>query len=454
MTFTNNSFLRLRTAVLAAGLALGFATIQLSFTPAVSAQETTGELQGTIKDQTGALIPGAKVTVSTPTLVGTKSLVTDSKGYYHFSNLPPGIYTVIVVAKGFETVKRANLDIEVGHTPNLDMAMAVGSSATTVEVTSAAPAIDVTSVTTQTNITPDVINYVPHGTSFQSVIQFAPAASNEPLMGSTMTNGTGSVSPGSATNGNPYGYSIAGGSDSENSYLVEGQETANLIGGYSHTNVPFDFIDTVQVKSSGIQAEYGGALGGVIDVIMKKGSPHYHGSVFASVQDSALDAAPNPEARYDPLSSQTATSWVSPASSLPICPPLLPGQNFNTPATPACVPHAYQGFLDAAYQSYQPVKSHTSDFFPGFTLGGPLFPMFSGMRDKAFFFVGFNPELNRYAERINYGPASYGNAASGVLPYSQNTNTYYTTARIDAQVTQRIRVFGSWLYQLQKQYGE
>ena len=55
--------------------------------------------------------------------------------------------------------------------------------------------------TTQTNITQDVINFVPRGTSFQSVIQFAPSARNEPLMGNTMTNGSGSVSPGNGSNG-------------------------------------------------------------------------------------------------------------------------------------------------------------------------------------------------------------------------------------------------------------
>ena len=69
-------------------------------------------------------------------------------------------------------------------------------------------------------------------------------------MGSTMmSNGSGSTSPGNGSNGNAYGYSVAGGSDSENSYLVEGQETANLIGGYSHTSVPFDFIDEVEIKT-------------------------------------------------------------------------------------------------------------------------------------------------------------------------------------------------------------
>jgi hypothetical protein len=394
------------------------------------AQETTGALQGTVKDSTGAVVPGAKVTVATATLVGTKSLTTDSKGYYHFSNLPPGDYTITVEMKGFTTLKRQNVGLEVGKSPSVDLTLAVGAEATVVEVSSENPAIDVTSVTTQTTVSSDVISYVPRGTSFQSVIQFAPSASNEPLMGSTGTNGTGAVSPGSGTNGNAYGYSIGGGADSENSYLVEGQETANLIGGYSHTSVPFDFIDQVQVKSSGIQAEYGGALGGVINVIMQKGSTKYHGSVFVSFQDSSMNAYPSPYSQYNQTSAPT----------------FQPGwKGYFT---------GYQGFSDAAYQSYQPVKPRTSDVFPGFTLGGPLLPFLSGYTDKVFFFVAFNPELQRYGESVNYGPASAGNAAVGVVPYSQNTNTYYTTARVDAQVTSKIRVFASWLYQLQKQHGE
>jgi outer membrane receptor protein involved in Fe transport len=401
----------------------------LTVTSFCFAQETTGDLQGTIKDPSGAVLPGARVTVSTPTLVGTKTELSDSKGYFHFLNLPPGDYTVVVDATGFKSLKRSGLTIEVGHSPTIDLTLSVGNATETVDVTSAsAPLIDVTTTTTLTNVTADEIAYVPRGTSFQSVIQFAPSARNEPLMGNTMTNGSGSVSPGNGSNGQSFGYSIAGASDSENSYLVEGQETANLIGGYSHTNVPFDFIQEVEIKSSGVQAEYGGALGGVVNVIMKKGSPHYHGSVFAQFETTGLDAGLNSFPRYDPTSSVEPTNWVGSYEG-------------------------YQGYSDATYQSYQPFKPKTMDIFPGFTLGGPLVPL-GKWRDKVFFFVGFNPQLTRYENSVNYGPASAGNPAVGVVPFSQNTATYYTTARVDVQATKKIRVFGSWLYQLQKQYGE
>jgi len=385
-------------------------------------QETTGTIAGTVKDATGAAIPGAKVTVSTPTLVGTKTIITDGKGSYHLTNLPPGSYTVTVEAKGFTTRKETNFVLEVGHTPTLDLSLAFGSESTVVDVNSNSTAIDVTGVTTQTNITSDVINYVPRGRSFQSVIEFAPAASNEPLMGNTMLgNGTGSTSPGNGSNGNSLGYSVAGGSDSENSYLVEGQETANLIGGYSHTSVPFDFIDQVDVKTNGIVAQYGGALGGVVNVIMKKGSPAYHGSVFVLFENDAMDGTPNGLSRYNPVDAGTNTSW---------------------------------GYIDPAYQFTNLVKPKQSITQPGFTFGGPLIPFSTSLRDKVFFFVGFNPELQRYENKVDFGSAAQGGAGLGILPFSQNTNTYYTTARIDAQVTQKIRVFGSWLYQLQREYGE
>src|SRR5262249_38412696 len=149
---------------------------------AAKAQETTGGLQGTVKDPSGASVPGAQVEVKAADLVGTKQVAADSAGYYRFANLPPGNYTITVSAKGFATVKREVL-LEVGPLPTVDFTLEVGSSSTVVEVSAAAPLIDVTTNVTTTNLTQDVIDNIPHGRSFQSVIQFAPAARNEPLMG-------------------------------------------------------------------------------------------------------------------------------------------------------------------------------------------------------------------------------------------------------------------------------
>lgn len=384
----------------------------------VVAQETTGGLQGTVRDPSGAVVPGAMVVVTAKSLVGAKSVETDASGYYRFANLPPDNYTISVTARGFTTEKREVL-LEVGRLPSVDFSLQVGVSETVVEVSSAVPQIDVTTNVTTTNVTQDVIDAIPHGRTFQSVIQFAPSARNEPLMGNTTFggypgNGTGGSSPGSTANGGDHGFSVAGGSDAENSYLVEGQETANLIGGYSRTTVPFDFIDEVEIKNSGIQAEHGGALGGVVNVVMRKGTNNYHGSVFTYFENDAMDARPSTFYRYDPNSSQITKSW---------------------------------GLTDPNFQEYVPKKDKTSDVFPGFTFGGPI------LRDRIFGFVAFNPEFNDLERTINY-PAGGVVPAGGPIAFSQNTQTYYTNARIDAAVTKRLRLYASWLYQLQRQSGE
>jgi hypothetical protein len=235
-------------------------------------------------------------------------------------------------------------------------------------------------------------------------------------MGNTaISNGSGSIAPGNGSNGGDHGFSVAGGSDSENSYLVEGQETADLAGGFSHTQVPFDFIQEVDIKNSGIEAEHGGALGGVVNVVMKKGTNNYHGSVFAQFENDAMDADQPTIARTDPALTQTATSW---------------------------------GAIDPTAQNYIPKKDKSSDVFPGFTFGGPIW------KNRIFGFVGFNPELSQIERGVNYAVSPKAALVPlGLVNFSQNTQTYYTTARLDTVITQKLRVYSSWLYQLQKQHG-
>jgi hypothetical protein len=405
--------------------AVSFFSVML-LVASVFGQETTGGLQGTVKDASGAVMSQAHVVVTGSSLVGEKSEKTDAAGYYRFANLPPGTYTVTVTAKGFKTIKREGLVLEVGHLPTVDIALEVGAISETVEVTGAAPVIDVTTEHTLTNVTSDVIQDVPHGYSFQSVIQFAPGARNEPLAGGMVGpnaaggTGTGGQSAGSGTNGQAFGFSIGGGADSENAYLVEGQETADAIGGFSHTNVPFAFIQEMQVKSSGVEAEYGGALGGVVNVIMQKGSNGFHGSVFSQFESAGWDGSPDVYPRYDPT--------------------YLAGTTLN----------GGTAFADPNYQAYQPKRDTLTDIFPGFTIGGPI------IKSKLWFFASFNPEFRDHERTVNWDWT--GNAVFapqvGPTPFSANQQTYYTNARIDYAATQKIRIFGSWLYQFQHTSGE
>ncbi len=389
------------------------AVFVLCMVPAlVHGQETTGGLQGTVKDPSGALIPGAQVVLSGASQVGDKTTTSDAGGYYRFSNVPPGTYSLTVSANGFKTEKRSGVAILVGHAPSLDIALTVGGSDTVVTVDSSTPVIDVTSVTTQANISEDVIQSVPHGESFQSVIQFFPAARNEPLMGNTSTsNGSGGSSPGSTSNGNAYGYSIAGGADSENSYLVDGQETADVIGGYSHTNLPFDFLQEVELKGTGVQAEYGGALGGVVNAVTKSGTNEWHGMVYGQFSNDALRGSPVAYARYDP----TATLGTNTTTGIP---------------------------TDIPYQQYQGRKDKSADVFPGVLVGGPI------LKNRLFLFAGFNPQFLTDERKVNYG------GSTGTVKFSQNQQTYYTTARLDYTATSKLRIYGKWLFEGQRESGQ
>ena len=390
------------------------------FATAAVAQETTAGLQGTVKDPSGAVVVKARVVVSGTTLVGNKQAETDGSGYYRFANLPPGTYSITVTAKGFSTSRRDGLILEVGHLPSVDFTLAVGQSTTVVEVSGEAPLVDVTANHTMTNVTEDMINNAPHGLSFQSMIQFAPMARDEPLAGGQVVGGGyGGGLPGSSGNGSGVGYSIGGAADSESAYLVEGQDTENISGGYSNADVPFEFIQEVQVKTSGIEAEHGGALGGVINVVMKKGSNGYHGSGFLTYESDALSGSRNATLQYDPLSAPTATT-------------------------------------DQAAQIYSPRKDTFSHWQPGFTLGGPI------KKDRLWFFLGFAPYGGTLSRTVNFNPALCSdptlglvcpNQAVGNQTFKQQRWWYYSTARLDAALTQKVRVFGSWLYQHERVTG-
>src|SRR4029077_5172564 len=212
------------------------------------------------------------------------------------------------------------------------------------------------------------------------------------------------------SNGNGFGYSVGGGADSENRYLVEGQDTANVIGGYSHSDVPFTFIDQVEVKSSGIEAEHGGALGGVVNVIMKHGSNNWHGSLGADYNADPLNSNQNvPFIRYNPLDNGDSATGHDPGA-----------------------------------QTYQQLKDHTRYIQPGFTLGGPI------LKDRLWIFLGADPKYLSTGRTINFGTS---NNNAGLQTFNQDQQTYFTTARVDAALTQKIRVYSSWLYQLQRESG-
>jgi len=239
---------------------LPLAWIALAIAPMAIAQETTAGIQGTVRDATGGVVAGATVEVTGPALIGTRKVQTDEGGNYRIAALAPGTYTMTVSAKGFRTSREPNLDLAVGRMPTLDVKLEVGAVAETVEVSGEAPLVDTTSSNAAVSIQHETIDNLPKGRSFQSIIPFAPGARGEPLQSGSSS---GTVSG---------GFQIDGASDSENVYMVDGVNITNIQNGGVGKDFQMDFIQEVQVKTSGFEAEFGGALGGVINVVPMKGS--------------------------------------------------------------------------------------------------------------------------------------------------------------------------------------
>src|SRR5580698_10000156 len=125
---------------------LGGVVCALVFTmvPAAFAQETTGGMKGYVKDKSGASVPKAEVELTSEALIVPKKAVADNAGYFYFSVLPTGSYTLTVTANGFRTYKQIGIPLTVGALPTIDINMEIGSVSETVEVTGRAPIVDVT----------------------------------------------------------------------------------------------------------------------------------------------------------------------------------------------------------------------------------------------------------------------------------------------------------------------
>ncbi len=384
--------------------------LMFAFLPSARAQETTAGIEGTVKDKTGASISGANITVKSDVLIGVKALETDKSGYYRFTNLPPGTYTLIVAAPGFAEMKRDGIVLQAGRLPTIDLLLSIGSETTVIDVSAETPQIDVTQSRAQTTISKDEINYAPRGRSFQSAIAFAPGARNEPLQG---------------------GFQVDGAATAENSYLIEGQETANMVTGKSAANAPFEFIQEVQVKTSGIEAENGGALGGVVNAIQVRGGNTWHGQLWTYYEADPMDASGAPNAN------STTTVGSSNGSQ--------PSLRYD----PASSAYSTATRTDYPVQFYTPKKDHFRYVQPGFLASGYL------VKDRLWLALSAAPQFSTVRRTVNFTSSTCqaaGNCA-GVRQFNYSEQQYFSFGRLDYKATDKIRLFGAWQYAYDRTTG-
>ncbi|HEU0034940.1 MAG TPA: TonB-dependent receptor [Kofleriaceae bacterium] len=235
------------------------------------AQSTTsGAIQGTVTDsKTGEKLAGVTVTVTSTSMQGAQTAITDENGQYKISELPPGDYLVTFYYLEL-TVERAGVSVGVNKvTPvyqKLDQGKAGGE---VVKITDTAPTIDPTSTTQGITIDKNYIKNIPvPGRTFEAALGAAAGSQNDGL-----------------------GVSFSGSSSLENQYYVDGVNTTGLTFGTVGSPVINDFIEEIEVITGGYNAEFGRATGGVVNVVTKSGSNEFKGSVFGYLQPGALTYA-------------------------------------------------------------------------------------------------------------------------------------------------------------------
>ncbi len=260
--------------------------IALALTGLAGAQERFGMLTGRVTDQQGSAVPGVTVVATNIESGAVRSFVTDANGQFLAPDLAPGRYNIRFELTGFSPVERNDVSVVLGRSFELNTEMRVGALAETVQVTAeASPLVDNRSTLIAHNVSAEEFDRLPKARSFQSIALTAPSVNSGEVEGGLQVNGA---------------------SGAENAFTVDGVVTNSLVNGQSRQNAAFEYLQEVQVKTSGISAEFGGALGGVISAVTKSGGNVFRGEAHYLFEGSALSARPVRRLVLDPATEATA----------------------------------------------------------------------------------------------------------------------------------------------------
>ncbi len=349
------------------------AAVLLVAVPA-SAQEMRGSIQGVVKDSSGGVLPGVTVEAKSPSLVGVQTAVTDTDGVYRFPALAPGKYAISATLQGFGPAKVENVDLTVGATLKIELTLSVAGVSVAETVKGEPPLIDVKANAATSSVSSDIIDLIPKGRNFTSALTQIPGTNNEARGGGIM---------------------IDGASASENRYMVDGMDTTDLRNGTSRKDVITDFIQNIQVKQSGYNAEFRAATGGVISAITKSGGNAFHGDFGTYYSTNAF------------LGKIRQTLRSVPSD------------------------------LSKAEYITTPRDKNTYSIDPVFDVGGPIF------QNKVWFFAGYNPSYTRQRRTVTWvTPGTFEPTQTFTTgsPYDRTAN-YNVTSQLTKSI--RARFTGS-----------
>ncbi len=273
---STGSVLNLIILIVSVALTLGM------LVPASPAQSTTGRILGNVTDPSGASLAGATVVVTDTQRGTSRTVTTDSAGAYGVPDLVPGAYKIRVEAKGFKSVERTGVTIEVASDARVDITLSPGNVSEVVVVSGEIPLLNTTSSTLGGTLSNQEINDLPlNGRNYQNLLQLRPGVMRYPGGGFSTTSANGLRAEDNA-------FLIDG---LYNSEPFSGQGILNGAGvvGDSATILPIDSIQEFNLQQNP-PAEYGWKPGAIVNVGLKTGTNQLHGTAFAFGRDGAMDA--------------------------------------------------------------------------------------------------------------------------------------------------------------------
>jgi hypothetical protein len=335
---------------------------------------TAGRIIGSVSDEQGGPLPGVAIEAKGPRLVGSAATISDVNGTYRLLALPPGTYTVTYTLQGFTPIVRHDIVLSVEQALVLDIRMKPAAIEEEIVVTGQAPLIDVKSQARGQVLTAKTFDALPKGRSFDSLVTIIAGVQSE--------------------NDLLAGISIDGASGAENVFYVDGTDTSDVVSGTRKQDVVFDLAEEVQVKTSGYNAEYGGSVGGVINVITRSGGNAFHGEFVGYYSGTALEGQRRDRLYFD-INDDTKARY-----------------------------YPYDVYVG---------KDRENSFEAGFMLGGYI------KKNRLWFFGALTPSYftrDRAMDMTNWG-------GTGINAYERTEQSWNGTFKLSAQPTGRLRTGAS-----------
>lgn len=313
--------------------------------PAMAGSTQTGTIRGKVVDDKGQPVPGATILLRSEALIRERATVTDTEGNFFAPGLPTGKYQVLAQMAGYQT-SAVITDVQVDKVTPVNLTLKEGEIVETVTVTGGRPVVSKTSTDSAKVVDRKQTDNLPVGRSYQSLIQFAPGV-------------TGGSNP-----------NMLGGTSNSNVYLADGVSIRDPVTGTFGSNMIFDAIEAVDIKLTGVSAEYGQFQGGLTNMITKSGGNTFTGSLRDVISQ------PN----WTKLSSVKTRDLFAPNRALPS----------------GCTGTDCWSYTRPTIQQYDGSASKTSNRIQT-TLGGPI------VTDSAWFFLAYDKNFSTGSGTSNSG---------------------------------------------------